>query len=331
MARKIGRELSRSWHTANRQRPAPDGVSPQGRPDSFTPVTPSNAHTPLRAQRVHAWLWLAPNCGRRQVMPQRPSRPCRHRLCRAIHRNANGYCDQHQADASNSRRTSAGTYKSWYTEARWRSLRKSQLSAEPLCAFCKEAGCITEATICDHIEPHGGDRVKFWVGPFQSLCKKCHDSTKQSMDHGVASMYPEWLKPASCRLTIVFGPPGSGKSYYIKQHSQPSDVVIDLDEIKAELSGKPIYQAGDEWVGPAIRERNRLLGELCKLKPAQRVWFITTGKGYIRRQWWVDKLKPTEVVLMDTPIDVCERRINADGRRPEGLKRAHKDVLRSWS
>nr|DAP51288.1 MAG TPA: hypothetical protein [Caudoviricetes sp.] len=54
MARKIGRELSRSWHTANRQHPAPDGASPQGCPDSFTPATPSNAHTPQSSQGVHA-------------------------------------------------------------------------------------------------------------------------------------------------------------------------------------------------------------------------------------------------------------------------------------
>ena len=37
----------------------------------------------------------------------------------------------------------------------------------------------------DHVEPHHGDVNKFWLGPFQSLCKECHDSTKKFVEkHG---------------------------------------------------------------------------------------------------------------------------------------------------
>ena len=32
----------------------------------------------------------------------------------------------------------------------------------------------------DHVEPHHGDVNKFWLGPFQSLCKGCHESTKRT-------------------------------------------------------------------------------------------------------------------------------------------------------
>ena len=45
--------------------------------------------------------------------------------------------------------------------------------------MCGEAGKVTAATVCDHIEPHKGDPVKFWSGPFQSLCKAHHDGRKQ--------------------------------------------------------------------------------------------------------------------------------------------------------
>lgn len=50
--------------------------------------------------------------------------------------------------------------------------------------MCRADGIIKEATVCDHIEPHKGDLVKFWNGPFQSLCKLCHDSKKQAMEKG---------------------------------------------------------------------------------------------------------------------------------------------------
>jgi len=74
--------------------------------------------------------------------------------------------------------------RAWYTTARWRATRKQQLQREPLCAFCKAKGYVEVATVCDHIEPHRGDPVKFWRGPFQSLCQTCHSSDKQRIESG---------------------------------------------------------------------------------------------------------------------------------------------------
>ena len=69
--------------------------------------------------------------------------------------------------------------KPWYGTARWQKLRRNQLMAEPLCCMCADEGRVTAATVCDHVEPHKGDEGKFWSGPFQSLCKHCHDRHKQ--------------------------------------------------------------------------------------------------------------------------------------------------------
>jgi 5-methylcytosine-specific restriction protein A len=72
----------------------------------------------------------------------------------------------------------------WYKTARWQKLRRRQLQTEPLCCMCTAESRITAATICDHIEPHRGDPVKFWAGPFQSLCAEHHNRTKQSIEKG---------------------------------------------------------------------------------------------------------------------------------------------------
>jgi 5-methylcytosine-specific restriction enzyme A len=71
--------------------------------------------------------------------------------------------------------------------ARWQALRAHQLRAEPLCRMCLADGRPVAATICDHIEPHGGDLYKFWHGPFQSLCKPHHDREKQREERGIQS------------------------------------------------------------------------------------------------------------------------------------------------
>ena len=58
----------------------------------------------------------------------------------------------------------------------------AELLEHPLCKYCAERDIVTPAEICDHVEPHHGDINKFWLGPFQSLCKSCHDSTKRFVE-----------------------------------------------------------------------------------------------------------------------------------------------------
>ena len=83
------------------------------------------------------------------------------------------------------RRGHAGKYGSLYKSRRWQKIRQRQLTLEPLCqGECKEKNVVTVATVCDHIEPHHGDIEKFYSGPFQSLCERCHNSFKQRLEKG---------------------------------------------------------------------------------------------------------------------------------------------------
>ena len=46
-------------------------------------------------------------------------------------------------------------------------------------------GKVKAAEVVDHITPHRGDQQLFWdVDNWQSLCKQCHDSHKQSIEKG---------------------------------------------------------------------------------------------------------------------------------------------------
>jgi 5-methylcytosine-specific restriction protein A len=69
-----------------------------------------------------------------------------------------------------------------YSSARWLKIRQRQLREHPLCKYCAETSVVEPATICDHVEPHHGDLNKFWSGPFQSLCKRCHDHAKRFVE-----------------------------------------------------------------------------------------------------------------------------------------------------
>lgn len=61
--------------------------------------------------------------------------------------------------------------------------------------MCLAQEIVEAATVVHHAEGgHKGDVERFWDGPFESLCKPCHDRHGQLEDHG--------------KKTILFGPDG---------------------------------------------------------------------------------------------------------------------------
>lgn len=129
------------------------------------------------------------------------------------------------------------------------------------------------------------------------------------------------IKRPSCRVMLIGGPPGSGKSYYVNKNKKQDDIVIDLDEIMAELSGLSIYQADkDTWLIPAIKERNKILSSLCNENINRVAWVIICASGS-QWMWWRMTLKPKVAHSCWMPMDVCINRIKADQRRSHQVDR----------
>jgi hypothetical protein len=71
-------------------------------------------------------------------------------------------------------------WRAWYQLPVWRKqIRPRQLAEEPYCRRCSERGQTVPAKVVNHVDPHQGDWDKFIGGPFESLCKTCHDSDVQ--------------------------------------------------------------------------------------------------------------------------------------------------------
>ncbi len=71
-------------------------------------------------------------------------------------------------------------WRKWYSLAIWGRIRREQLAREPLCQRCKARDEVEPATEVHHVAPHRGVWERFIGGPFESLCKPCHDGEAQA-------------------------------------------------------------------------------------------------------------------------------------------------------
>ena len=79
-------------------------------------------------------------------------------------------------------------WRAWYKTSRWQRLRWKVLTRDLFtCAMCRRIEADTSRLVCDHVMPHQGDERAFWAGPFQALCKGCHDGAKQRMERASAA------------------------------------------------------------------------------------------------------------------------------------------------
>jgi hypothetical protein len=144
----------------------------------------------------------------------------------------------------------------------------------------------------------------------------------------VALLFPSIQRP-KCKVILVSGPPGSGKSFYVRQHAKQSDVVIDLDEIIAEISGEELYGSrSDALLTQALLERNRRLSKLSEADGNTVAWVIACAPGD-SFAWWRRALYGPRVVSIVPPKWKCEEQIKADQRRSADVSR-HLKACSDW-
>lgn len=104
-------------------------------------------------------------------MPYAPyNSVCRELGCKNPRSKLNSFCLEH----GGLQHTNYGKDNA-YSNPAWRTIRRTQLSKQPLCQSCLTHGHIASALHVDHVFPwrHIGDHA-FINNIFQSLCHECH-------------------------------------------------------------------------------------------------------------------------------------------------------------
>ncbi|MGY3341192.1 5-methylcytosine-specific restriction endonuclease McrA [Streptomyces filamentosus] len=235
-------------------------------------------------------------------MPTRPASRCS--ACRQL-RKPGGRCGCRRGSQSQA----AATRAEWawvYADTRWPLLRDQVLSEEPLC----RAGCGRPPGVVDHIRPHRGDEtLAFDRANLQAMCKSCHDA-KTARETGFAGAGPKRLN--ATEVTLVCGPPCSGKTTYVRERAEPGDLVVDWDAL-AQALGSPHPHDHPRQLTPFVAEaRDAIVARLARRHDVARVWIIATAPRDSDRA----RLAPegARVVLLATDEDECVRRARHDSR-----------------
>ncbi len=261
-------------------------------------------------------------------MPTQAATPCRAPLCPA-YAAKDGLCELHRREQRARHDADRGSRHERGYDSKWVSARAGYLKKHPKCARCE-----APATVVDHIVPHGGDKARFWDSSnWQPLCKPCHDSKTAKEDgRWGRALLPPKLTQSLIPFVVICGPVGAGKKLLVSRLAKPEDLVVDLDALKSKLSGLPLYKANHaEWGEPAMRERNRLLGQLSTAAPVPwpRAWLITGAPAARDRRFWKEQAG-ARVLLLATPFALCRDNILHDELRDERSKADALEGARSW-
>lgn len=112
---------------------------------------------------------------------------------------------------------------------------------------------------------------------------------------------------------LICGPPAAGKTSYVKKHSQPGDLIIDLDLLRQE------YDTEDE----AKDAQKRLEASLSDFEGD--AWVIRTLGDSKARQSVSERLGIDEIIVLATPKDLALQRSKERGD-PQELS----DAITNW-
>lgn len=267
-------------------------------------------------------------------MPMQAPKPCAHPGCSVLVRDGSSRCPSHKSPKKPTGFSRQLTKTERGYGYAWQKLREVVLQRDSgLCQMCRAKGLLRVGNICDHKTPkaEGGTDD---LDNLQIVCKPCHTlktaaESARGGGGGYVKFEPEWLPPALIPVCVVCGPPGSGKTTFVKEHAAPTDLILDADVIASELFGRPLFAADIEQISAATRYRNKLLAGLADAGCGYtKAWVIATAGSDAKRQFW--RRKYGDVVIMTTPKTECMERVRNDERRSDKAKRGAIDGILRW-
>lgn len=246
-------------------------------------------------------------------MPQHWKKPCAYRGCAKIVEISVRFCEEHKKknDLERTRlnRETNPIEQKFYNSIAWNRFSRSVREEEVFCQFCLSKGRKTFATQVDHIVPL---RVSFdWRlsrDNVQSLCDRCHNVKRAAEGRYYMSLKDS---VATKPVYLVIGPPGSGKTSFVRMNKKRDDLIIDLDLLYAAITGLREHDKPTSLLNVVLSIRNALIAKIISLPSQDRpaVWIVATAPRRDERKVYKEIFPGLKTIVMKSEKITCEKNI----------------------
>ena len=204
------------------------------------------------------------------------------------------------------------TLNNFYASSRWMKLRAALIAERgPRCQQCGKVES-NPARLTGHhtieLTPENVGDASISLNPkyIKIVCRDCHDAVHQRFGH----------ENTGRRVYIVYGPPCSGKTSYVRENVRRGDIVVDTDRLFTAVSMRPEYDKPDNLLANVFAIHDLLLDNIkTRYGKWHSAWIIGGYADRYRREKLADDLG-AELIFCDASKEECLARLAMDeGRR----------------
>ncbi len=202
----------------------------------------------------------------------------------------------------------------FYKNKRWQDFRTAYIVSRikrdggSLCDYCGEWIDNPHEITLHHEEeltPDNINDVMVALNPdnIKQIHASCHNTIHKHAGH----------KPK--RIFLVYGPPMSGKTTYVKRRAWRGDIIVDMDSLYQAVSGLSRYDKPNSLYHNVIAVQNLLLDHIkTRYGRWDNAWVIGGYPDRYKRERLAKELG-AEVIYKELSREECKARVKLDVKR----------------
>lgn len=206
------------------------------------------------------------------------------------------------------------TLQTFYASDAWRNFRMRLIAERGLlCQHCRERVVVARDITLHHVVSLTSENVRdtsVSLNPANVVVvhHACHNQ-----------IHKRNVTKEDRKVVMVYGPPLSGKSSYVRARIKTGDMVIDYDQLFLAVSGKALYEKPNELL-PNVQAMHRLLLDHCKTRYGKwtTAWVIGGYADRYKREKLSEELG-AQLIKIEATKEECMKRLKEDRDRSKQI------------